>query len=230
MLLVFLASVSLIAAASGQAIWLMITVPTMVSIVAFLRFNWAPAKIFLGDSGSLSLGFLVAYLSLGVALTPTASGGGNWSLWLSLLLVSVWLADTALAVTRRYVSRAPKVKVFLRRSKLTYFVLHQAALKSVMKPDCRHLHHMVLKLGFDPKRTVFIICLSLLGAHSSAIAVWMMLNAGPSSGFVTAGLLPSLLLSGSVLIGFYLFDLLRNHRQLLVSDESADDSTATKVA
>jgi UDP-GlcNAc:undecaprenyl-phosphate GlcNAc-1-phosphate transferase len=214
MLLVFLATVSIIALVIGQPLWLMISIPTAFSIVGFLRFNWSPAKIFLGDSGSLSLGFVVAFLSLGVSLQmgSTKSSGSNWSLWLSLLLVSVWLADTSLAIARRYLARAPKLRIFLKRSKVTYFLLHHQALKGVMRPDCKHIHHIVLKMGFDAKGTVFVIASVLLAMHSFALAIWLWLRVS-SSHFVMSDLLPSLLAVGAFVLLFGVYRQVSSQRQ-----------------
>ncbi|TVQ80661.1 MAG: undecaprenyl/decaprenyl-phosphate alpha-N-acetylglucosaminyl 1-phosphate transferase [Bradymonadales bacterium] len=220
MLLVFLLTASVLAVAGQQSLLLMISLPLAVTIISFLRFNWAPAKIFLGDSGSLSLGFVVAYLSLGVSFQSNSPGGHpqNWSLWISLLLVSVWLADTSIAVARRYLSKAPRLKIFLKRSKITYFLLHQAAIRNIVRPDCRHLHHLALRSGFSVKSTVFLISASLLSIHFSLLGFWLFAQS-ETKNFVAANLLPSLLICSSAVIFLQIVDQVRKKRSLEPSKE-----------
>jgi len=62
---------------------------------AFLPFNWHPARLFMGDAGSVPLGFLAA--ALGVA----GWGGGLWPLWFPVLVFAPFLGDATLTLTRR---------------------------------------------------------------------------------------------------------------------------------
>jgi UDP-GlcNAc:undecaprenyl-phosphate GlcNAc-1-phosphate transferase len=66
-------------------------------LLGFLLHNWPPAKIFLGDAGSLTIGFVVGALSTGAAL-KTATG---FVLILPTVLLGVPILDTALAIIRR---------------------------------------------------------------------------------------------------------------------------------
>ena len=88
------------------------------AVLAFLRFNFPPAKILMGDSGSLFLGLLFGLISL-LLLVPGTDLfyriAGN------IVILAVPLLDTALAFTRRIVTRRP-----------------------VFEADHRHLHHMLL--------------------------------------------------------------------------------------
>jgi len=108
------------------------------AVFGFLRFNWPPAKIFMGDSGSLSLGYLIAVLS---------AWGGEYSLFhqfwlLPFTLVLVPVGDTVSAVLRR-----------LR------------ANKPVWAPDREHTHHKLMALGFRPG-TILLMLLGLVAATS----------------------------------------------------------------
>ncbi len=67
--------------------------------LGFLRWNWAPARIFLGDVGSVPLGFLLGWLLLSLAAT------GQWAA--ALILPLYYLADSTLTLIRRGLRRAP---------------------------------------------------------------------------------------------------------------------------
>jgi UDP-N-acetylmuramyl pentapeptide phosphotransferase/UDP-N-acetylglucosamine-1-phosphate transferase len=69
---------------------------------AFLLFNFYPARIFMGDSGSISLGFLAAALGL------TGWRSGVWPFWLPLLVFSPFIADASVTLAKR-VLRGEKV-------------------------------------------------------------------------------------------------------------------------
>ena len=83
--------------AAGQVGTALIAVALCGSIIGFLVFNWPPAKIFLGDSGSLPIGFLLGALALEGSL-KTATG---LTLAAPLLLMSIPGFDTTMAVLRR---------------------------------------------------------------------------------------------------------------------------------
>ncbi len=74
---------------------LIITLSTsfVIAVIAFLLFNWHPAKIFMGDSGSLTLGFVISILSIQSIqyITPTAV----------LFIIAIPLLDTFIVMTRR---------------------------------------------------------------------------------------------------------------------------------
>jgi UDP-GlcNAc:undecaprenyl-phosphate GlcNAc-1-phosphate transferase len=99
------------------------------SIGGFLFFNFHPAKIFMGDSGSLFLGFALATLSmLGFKQITIVS------FVTPLLIIGVPLSDTFFAIVRRWVQKKP-----------------------IFAPDKGHLHHCLQQLGFSHRKTVLII-------------------------------------------------------------------------
>lgn len=98
--------------------------------LGFLRYNFNPASVFMGDSGSMFLGFSLATISLlGVMKTTAAI-----ALAVPLLIIGVPIFDTASAIVRRLRHRRP---------------VHEA--------DRGHIHHRLLGRGFDQKQTVLII-------------------------------------------------------------------------
>ncbi len=100
------------------------------SCLGFLRYNFHPAKIFLGDAGALLLGFWLA----AIALTAAAKTAAATTLALPLLVLGVPVLDTVWAVFRRALAgQAPWVA------------------------DRGHIHHRLLGRGLSPVRTVLII-------------------------------------------------------------------------
>ena len=108
--------------------------------LGFLRHNFFPARIFMGDSGALCLGFILAAVSI-QGLLKTAS---TVVLVLPLLVLAVPILDTSFVVARR-----------LKHSQPIYTA------------DRSHLHHRFLNIGFSQRRaavTMWVWCASLAGA------------------------------------------------------------------
>ncbi|MBC8313421.1 MAG: undecaprenyl/decaprenyl-phosphate alpha-N-acetylglucosaminyl 1-phosphate transferase [Candidatus Cloacimonetes bacterium] len=99
--------------------------------LAFLKFNFHPAKIFLGDAGSLFLGFNIAALS--VAGNAQYKGTTAMTMLIPMIVLSLPLIDTFLTFFRR-----------LKRP------------KNLFQADKNHLHHKMLELGFSYKTVVLI--------------------------------------------------------------------------
>lgn len=116
------------------------------ALIGFLVYNFNPASIFLGDAGSLVIGYSMAVLPLigagGSAMPPLAAA----------LVVAVPVTDTMLAIARRFVSRcvcAWADGLFLRG------ILD--GLRNTVAPDRRHVHHRLLDLGFSQRRAVLLL-------------------------------------------------------------------------
>ena len=98
--------------------------------VGFLRYNFNPASIFMGDSGSMFLGFTLATISLlGVMKTTAAI-----ALAVPLIIIGVPIFDTVSAIVRRVRSNRP-----------------------IQEADRGHIHHRLLTRGFNQRQTVLII-------------------------------------------------------------------------
>ncbi len=118
------------------------------SAVGFLRYNFNPARVIMGDSGALLLGYLLGALSVaGLFKTLTAL-----SLAVPLLAMGVPIFDTAFAILRR-----------LRRR------------VSVFQPDRGHVHHRLLDRGLSQRQAVLLLygTTALLGALSLALSGWV---------------------------------------------------------
>lgn len=100
------------------------------SVMGFLRYNFNPATIFLGDSGSLFLGFMAAALSLAGAQK------GSTIVAISIPLVSFGLpiSEVGISVARRYIGGEP-----------------------LFQSDRRHIHHMLLRRGLNHRQAVILL-------------------------------------------------------------------------
>jgi UDP-GlcNAc:undecaprenyl-phosphate/decaprenyl-phosphate GlcNAc-1-phosphate transferase len=104
--------------------------------VGFLRYNFNPASIIMGDSGAMFLGFALACISLlGVMKSVVAI-----TLVVPLLIIGVPIFDTASAIVRR--------------------VRHQ---RPIQEADRGHIHHRLLDRGFNQRQTVLIIYIWSIG-------------------------------------------------------------------
>ncbi|MBI5401775.1 MAG: hypothetical protein HY959_00085 [Ignavibacteriae bacterium] len=147
------------------------------SLFGFLRFNFNPAKIFLGDSGSLFVGFSLAILSI----QSSTKGSTAFSLIIALLALGIPIIDTLMSMLRRMLAW------FLPGQQLKSSMTKK--LYSMFLPDKRHIHHQLLASGFSQRTTVIMLYLV-----SSALGVCAVL--------VTAGSLnASLIIIG---VGFFL--------------------------
>lgn len=101
----------------------------IASIAGFFPYNFQPAKIFLGDTGALFLGFMIAIMSLQDLKNVTIV-----SLITPLVILGVPITDTVFAIIRRYINKQP-----------------------ISSADKMHLHHRLLSLGFTHRGAVLTI-------------------------------------------------------------------------
>jgi len=112
--------------------------------LAFLRYNFSPASIFLGDSGAMLLGFNLAAAAITGVLKTTLVV----ALLIPLIILGVPIFDTLFAIFRRVKDK-----------------------KHPFEADNKHIHHLLLRAGFNTRETVFaiyIVCFIL-----SFIALFM---------------------------------------------------------
>jgi len=155
-------AVAFMAFLTGQAAMAVLMLALLGSVTGFLFFNFYPAKIFMGDCGSMFLGFMIGAGSV-VCQTKTHTLVG---LAVPLLAMGVPILDTGFAFIRR--------RVLERRS--------------VFSADRKHLHHRLLDLGLH-QRTV-VITIYAVTAISASIGVFMVTaDSGWSVGLLAVGLL-----------------------------------------
>ncbi|MFR8927332.1 glycosyltransferase family 4 protein [Peptoniphilus senegalensis] len=98
--------------------------------LGFLPFNFNPAKIFMGDTGALYLGFMLSYISISGFLKQAAI----LMIFVPVVILGVPVFDTAFAMVRRKLSG-----------------------KSIVEADKGHLHHRLLRMGLNQRQTVVIL-------------------------------------------------------------------------
>ena len=121
----------------------------------FLVFNRYPARIYLGDAGSLALGFM---LGMG-SLFATTDGAGAWNLAPALLVLGVLATDLLLAVLRRGLSSVRIEHQSGPGERFVFRVLHRPRF---FEADRGHLHHRLHERTGSVPRTVRILYLAAL--------------------------------------------------------------------
>jgi len=116
---------------AGSAVFPALCAAGMVGvIIGFLRYNFPPAQIFMGDGGAYFLGFLVAELSIVNSHKGTIVAG----LLAPLFVLALPIVDVSLAILRRGLRGIP-----------------------IFHPDRRHIHHKLLDIGYTPRRAVLTL-------------------------------------------------------------------------
>ena len=143
-------SLLLVSLSMGNMSIALLLVIMIGSIAGFLFYNFHPAKIFMGDSGSMFLGFSLSVFSLLELKQVTLL-----SFVIPILVLAIPLSDTFYAILRRILNRQP-----------------------ISKPDKNHLHHTLLHLGFSHRKTVLLIYGISLGFGLTAVlltklAAWL---------------------------------------------------------
>lgn len=130
--------------------------------LGFLRHNRKPAKIFMGDSGSLTLGFIVATISLRSGVKASAA----MAILVPLLALGLPIIDTVLVMWYRFLKGHPNMNRLVR----------------VFRGDRKHLHHLLLETHSDRPIVMVILygiaaafCLGALAVAASG-SVWLGLG------------------------------------------------------
>jgi UDP-GlcNAc:undecaprenyl-phosphate GlcNAc-1-phosphate transferase len=141
--LIVISTIAFLAGSAGMMLISTLAVILMGSILGFLFYNFNPAKIFMGDTGALFLGYSISILSLlGLYKSVTL-----FSFIVPVIILGVPIFDTTFAIIRRIVNKKP-----------------------ISAPDKNHLHHRLLALGLSHKTTVLAIYgLGLIFAVSAVI-------------------------------------------------------------
>lgn len=130
-----------------QQSYLLIAVLTAAlagSALGFLQYNFNPAKIFMGDTGSMFLGYMLA----GISIIGAVKSAATIALIVPIFALGLPILDTAFAIVRRYMGGVP-----------------------IFKPDRGHLHHRLLDLGFTQKQAVLLMYVISAMLGLSAIAL-----------------------------------------------------------
>jgi UDP-GlcNAc:undecaprenyl-phosphate GlcNAc-1-phosphate transferase len=123
-------SMAIISLIQGQIGTAIIAFTLFGAVSGFLLFNLPPAKIFMGDSGSLCIGFILAVLPL-MGISASASFA---SILVPVTLLLVPIMDTLAAIVRR-ISEG----------------------RTILSPDREHIHHKLLDMGLSEKKILALI-------------------------------------------------------------------------
>jgi UDP-GlcNAc:undecaprenyl-phosphate/decaprenyl-phosphate GlcNAc-1-phosphate transferase len=125
-----LSSILVMAVADNQLIVIALCVILIGSSIGFLFHNFYPAKIFMGDTGALFLGYSIAIISmLGLFKNVTL-----FSFIIPIIVLAIPIFDTLFAIIRRALNK-----------------------KNFAQPDKQHLHYCIVSLGFSHRTSVLII-------------------------------------------------------------------------
>ena len=133
----------------------MVLVAFVGATLGFLVYNFAPASIFLGDGGSLVIGFLLAT----TAITGWQKGATALAAGVPLLMFALPIADALSALTRRARRRPHVGRLSVGRM-----------LRQIAEPDREHIHHRLVALGWSTRRTVLMLYGVTLLLSSIALA------------------------------------------------------------
>lgn len=125
------------------------------SITGFLRFNFSPATIFLGDSGSLFIGFLLSVF----ALATQSKSSTMLAVAIPIISFGLPIMETGLSVVRRFLSGQP-----------------------VFRADREHIHHKLLERGFTQREAVLI--LYVVSGGCALLSALLLHPGGPTVGVV----------------------------------------------
>lgn len=180
-----LTTISIITLFHGPAEIFLISIILAGSILGFLWYNFRPAKVFLGDSGSLFLGFMLALITI-QSFTKVST---SFALLVPFFVLGLPIMDTALSMIRRFLSWFLPEK-FVVTNKISF----KSILSSIFQPDKSHVHHQLLQKGFSHKHTVLVLYMvsAIFGAGAVAIALTTQMD---------TIILILLLISGITLVG-----------------------------
>jgi UDP-GlcNAc:undecaprenyl-phosphate GlcNAc-1-phosphate transferase len=123
-------SFAVLSSFTGKSSLILINLALAGAVLGFLRFNWSPSQLFMGDAGSLCLGFSLSFMAIDLTqgepmvIRPV----------IMLLILAVPISDTITVMIRRIV-----------------------AGKSPFAPDKTHLHHTLIRAGYHGRKAVTII-------------------------------------------------------------------------
>lgn len=139
--------VAVFAVYSGQVVMAVLMLALLGSLTSFLFFNFNPAKVFMGDCGSLFVGFTISAASVMCVAKSAAFVG----LALPVLALGIPIFDTLLSMLRRFLER-----------------------RSLFSPDRSHFHHRLMDLGLHQRHVVVTIYLATI--LSASLGLFMMVR------------------------------------------------------
>ncbi|MFW6086879.1 MAG: MraY family glycosyltransferase, partial [Myxococcota bacterium] len=163
------------------------------AILGFLLYNFNPASIFMGDSGSMFLGFVLATSSM---LGAAVKSSTTVALLVPIIALGLPIMDTLFAMMRRFLERRP-----------------------IFSPDRGHIHHRLLEVGITHRRAVLILYGISIVFTMTAIAV----ASGRSWEVGGALLVLTVVLVGIVrFVGYFEYVFLRRRQKMRLHSRSTE--------
>ncbi len=122
---------------NNSTLLILFSLALLGGLIGFLRYNFPPAEIFMGDTGSQFVGFTISIL----AISGAKKGATTVALLSPIIVLGIPIIDTFLAIARRFIKGV-----------------------SIFKADSDHIHHRLIKKGFSRKKIaiyIYIFCLIL---------------------------------------------------------------------
>jgi len=144
--------IAIFAIYDGNIVMAVLTLAMLGSLTGFLFFNFNPARIFLGDCGSLFIGFIIASSSVLCSMKSSALVG----LALPVLALGIPIFDTLFSMLRRFLER-----------------------RSMFSPDRSHFHHRLIDMGLRQRHVVLLIY--IMTVLAAGLGLFMMVTRDISS-------------------------------------------------
>ncbi|MCD7975431.1 MAG: undecaprenyl/decaprenyl-phosphate alpha-N-acetylglucosaminyl 1-phosphate transferase [Phascolarctobacterium sp.] len=141
-------TVLLVAAQMGYYQIAIMTAALTGGIIGFIRYNFSPAVIFMGDTGSMFIGYILGAISVFGAVKTTAT----IALIVPAIALGLPIIDTAFAIVRRYNNGQP-----------------------IFQPDKGHLHHRLLAMGMNQRQAVLLMY-GITAALGVGAVLWAEVN------------------------------------------------------
>ena len=163
--LIMCVSVGAIALFRGDVLSVILCLALAGALAGFLLYNWNPARIFLGDSGSMWIGYVLALL----ALRSSSKGPTAVAVVAPILALGVPVIDTLCVMWLRFRAE-PELG-------------HVGRVLRMFRADRNHIHHLVLD-GTGGRTRTAVVFLYVLGLLFAGSAVFTALSNAPRAGFV----------------------------------------------
>ncbi len=124
------------------ALWMVL----IAVLLGFLVWNLPPARVYMGDAGSLPLGFLVAAGTLSVTFWPSGAGGSPLAVFSPLIITAIPLFDATAVVIKRIANRRP-----------------------IMVGDRNHISHRLTRLGYSAGTSLAVVVALQVSLSASAL-------------------------------------------------------------
>lgn len=182
-----LGTIAVLAIIQGNVYLTMMALLLLASTLGFLVHNFYPAKIFMGDTGALFLGYMLAVFSLIGFKNVTL-----FSLVVPVLLLGLPISDTIFAIVRRLVQGRPP-----------------------MSPDKSHMHHQLIDMGFTTRQAVLLMYGMTLFFGISSILFAKTTMLGAVITFIVVLIVIELIVESTELIHPNYKPIIRTSRRLL---------------